>query len=64
MSSSTSAQQVMYTPPLFPGPIIPSLSTMGGMYAQSKPPQEEKHEGRDELLEVGTMLAILKLVFG
>jgi len=27
-------------------------------------PQEAKQEGRDELVEVGTILVLLKLVFG
>jgi hypothetical protein len=37
---------------------------MGSMASPPKMPQEVKHEGRDELVEVGALLALLKLVFG
>ena len=57
-------QPMLYTPALFPGPLLPSLSTMGGTQQPAMAPAELKREGRDELVEVGTMLAILKLVFG
>jgi hypothetical protein len=40
------------------------MSTMGSAPQPAKSPQETKHEGRDELVEVGAVLAILKLVFG
>jgi len=40
------------------------MSGMGSTPQPVKPPHEARHEERDELIEVGTMLAILKLVFG
>jgi len=40
------------------------MSTMGSAPQLAKPPQETRHEGRDELVEVGALLAVLKLVFG
>jgi len=43
---------------------LASLSTMGSMAPPAKVTPEPRHEGRDELIEVGAMLAILKLVFG
>jgi hypothetical protein len=57
-------QTLSYTPALFPAPLLPSLSTMGSMQQPAKMAQEPEREGRDELVEVGAMLAILKLVFG
>jgi len=37
---------------------------MGSAPQPAKPPQEGRHEGIDELVEVGVLLAVLKLVFG
>jgi hypothetical protein len=37
---------------------------MGSPPSQAKAPQEVKREREDELVEVGAMLALLKLVFG
>jgi len=44
--------------------MLPSLSVMGSPPPQVKAPQEARREGQDELVEVGAMLALLKLVFG
>jgi len=62
--SSPQAQPISYTPALFPSPLLPSLSTMGSTTPPVKAPLEAKREGQDELVEVGAMLALLKLVFG
>jgi len=62
-TSSPTNQPVSYTPALFPGPLIPSMSAMGAPPQPPKSPQEVKHEGIDELVEVGALLAVLKLVF-
>jgi len=40
------------------------MSTLGSTPQPAKPAQETRHEGRDELVEVGALLALLKLVFG
>jgi len=56
-----------YTPALFPAPMLPSLSTMGTPSMPAAPKEslrERREEGRDELVEVGTILALLKLVLG
>jgi hypothetical protein len=37
---------------------------MGSTPPQATAPQEHKREGQDELIEVGAVLALLKLVFG
>jgi hypothetical protein len=60
------AQPVSYTPALFPSPLIPPMSAMGTapQPQPAKSSQETRHDGRDELVEVGAILAILKLVFG
>jgi len=58
------AQPVSYAPALFPTVMLPSLSNTGSAPQPVKPLQEAKHEGPDELVEVGALLAILKLVFG
>lgn len=59
-----STESPTYSQPLFPMPMFPSLSQMG---TAAQPPMERmegKQEGRDELLEVGAILAFLKLAFG
>jgi len=56
--------QPTFTPPLFPTSMFPSSS----MYQQ--PPQAPgenrpgRHESKDEVLELGALVALLKLVFG
>jgi len=62
-SSTSPAQQASYSPALFPGPLLPSMSVVGSAPQPAKP-HEARHEERDELVEVGAVLAILKLVFG
>jgi len=57
-------QPISYTPALFPSPLLPSLSVMGSTPPPAKAPQEVKREGQDEVVEIGAMLALLKLVFG
>jgi len=44
--------------------MLPSLSLMGSPPSQAKAPQEVRREREDELVEVGAMLALLKLVLG
>jgi len=58
------AQPISYSPALFPSPLIPSMSTMGSSPPPAKVPPESRHDGRDELVEVGAVLAILKIIFG
>jgi len=62
--SVPSMQPLSYTPALFPSPMLPSLSLMGSPPSQAKAPQEVRREREDELVEVGAMLALLKLVLG
>jgi len=57
-------QAQSYTPALFPSPMFPSLAGMGSTPPAAKEAPTPKPDGRDELVEVGTMLALLKLVFG
>lgn len=60
---STTATPV-YSPALFPSSIFPSISQVSN-YAQPTPPTNpQKSEQRDELLEVGAILAILRIAFG
>ena len=65
--SSSSTMQQTYSPALFPSPMLPSLSQVPGL-ASAQPPKEAsamKQEGsRDELVEMGAILALLKLAFG
>jgi hypothetical protein len=49
---------------LFPMAMFPSLSQMGTTPAPASQPPSGKPESKDELIEVGTLLALLKLVFG
>ena len=52
-----------YSGPLFSTPMFPSLSQMGAPApTTSQPPPT--NQGRDELLEVGAILAVLKLLSG
>lgn len=56
-----------YTPALFPMQMFPSLALMA---AAAQPPTEpaaakqERQEKQDELLEVGLMVALMKMVLG
>jgi hypothetical protein len=53
-----------YSSALFPTPLMPSLSLMGmGSVSQlEKEVVPAKHEGRDDLIEVAAILALLKLI--
>jgi len=62
---SYQSQSIVYTPPLFPTTMFPSLSGMAGTPAP--PPREPEHERRREendLLEVVGLLVLLRLVSG
>jgi hypothetical protein len=63
-SPSTTPQS--YSSALFPAPLMPSLSLMGmgGMPQMAKESPAAKQEGRDELVEVGAILVLLKLFLG
>ena len=63
-SPSASALAQGYTPALFPMPMLPSLSLMGSLPQASSEQPAKKQGGQDELIEVGAILAMLKLVFG
>jgi hypothetical protein len=56
--------QTPYTPALFPKSIFPTLSLMPPTGQQVQPSKEQAPAPRDELLEVGTLVAVLKLFFG
>jgi len=64
VSASPATQPQSYAPALFPSSMFPALSGMGSTLPAAKEAPAPKSEGRDELVEVGTMLALLKLVFG
>ena len=53
-----------YAGPLFPAPMFPSLSQMGAPPSATSRPPPPVTQGRDELLEVGAILAALKLLSG
>ena len=62
-SVAYSSQQMQPSSALFPTTMFPSLSQMGTSPAEpSQPPA--KNEPKDDLVEVGTILVLLKLVFG
>lgn len=56
-------QTQTYAPALFPMPMFPSLSQMGTV-ARPVEPVPQKQGERDELIEVGAMLALMKLALG
>ena len=65
MAAAQPTMQVQsYSPALFPSSMFPSLAGMGSTPLAAKEAATPKPDGRDELVEVGTMLALLKLVFG
>ncbi len=53
-----------YTGALFPAPLLPALSQMGAASVQPIESEEGKSSDRDELVEVGAVLVLLKLVLG
>jgi hypothetical protein len=55
-----------YSPPLFPTPLMPSLSLMGtgGTLQMVKEAAPVRQGGQDELVEVGAILVLLKLISG
>ena len=54
-----------FAPPLFPTPMFPYFSPVGGTpMAPKDMSATTQGEGRDELVEAGAVLALLKLVFG
>lgn len=58
-------QPQTYSPALFPSSFMPTLSQMGTYPQMAREPQgPKKQDERDELVEVGTILVLLKLVFG
>jgi hypothetical protein len=63
-SMDTPMQYQGYTGPLFPAPMFPSLSQMGAPPSVTIQPPPPTNQGRDELLEVGAILAVLKLLSG
>ncbi len=55
---------VQYSAALFPNPLLPPMSQLGTFSIPAQAVPQKKQDDRDELVEVGTMLAILKLVLG
>lgn len=53
-----------YAGALFPNPILPALSPTGASAVLPKETAEKKPAERDELVEMGAVLALLKLVLG
>lgn len=62
--TETPMQYQGYAGPLFPAPMFPSLSQMGTPPSATSRPPPPAGQGRDELLEVGAILAVLKLLSG
>lgn len=64
MTPSSSTTTPVYSPALFPNSIFPPMSQVSN-YSQPAPPSNLPKSGeRDELLEIGAILAILKIAFG
>ncbi|MDG6902282.1 MAG: hypothetical protein JRM80_10035 [Nitrososphaerota archaeon] len=57
------ASDISYSPSLFPKSMFPPMSLMGDL---PQPPTgaEAKQSGRDEVVETGAMLALLRLILG
>ncbi|MDG6900821.1 MAG: hypothetical protein JRM80_02520 [Nitrososphaerota archaeon] len=64
MASPQPAQYQGYSMALFPTTMFPSLSQMGGKALPPVQPPVVKQDARDDLVEVGAMIALLKLAFG
>ncbi|HKT22043.1 MAG TPA: hypothetical protein VJR06_05470 [Nitrososphaerales archaeon] len=56
-------QSLPYSPALFPTSMFPSLSLSGGTNPQPVDSNAKQPSERDELIETGAMLALLKLLF-
>jgi len=54
---------VSYSPALFPTPLLMPVSQLSTFPQAVKEPPPQKQGERDELLEAGAILALLKLVF-
>lgn len=64
MASPQPTQQQWYSVALFPTTMFPSLSQLGSQVVPPFQPTTAKQEPRDDLVEVGAMIALLKLAFG
>lgn len=53
-----------YSPALFPNSIFPSLSSYVNVPPQQAEAAAKKPSERDELIETGAMLALMKLLLG
>jgi len=53
-----------YSGALFPSPILPALSQITPVPRPTKEKEQQNQGERDELVEVGTMLALLKIILG
>ncbi|QQG48042.1 MAG: hypothetical protein HY247_04540 [archaeon] len=63
-ASSASKSNPTYTPALFPGPIFPSLS-LQGQPTQNPPAKTSAQPAeKDEVLEVGAILALARVLLG
>jgi len=59
-----SQQSPTYSSALFPTSMLPPISQLGTMALPTKEMTQRKPEERDELVEIGTILVLLKLAFG
>jgi hypothetical protein len=64
MAAPAQSTQQGYSGALFPTQMFPSLTQIGTSAQQEMAPATGKQEGRDELVEYGAILALLKLAFG
>jgi hypothetical protein len=60
----SSPPQISYSAPLFPTSIFPSLSQQMSTTAAPKEAKSQALVPKDEILELGALLALMKLVFG
>jgi len=62
--SPMASSMASYSSALFPSPILPALSQITPVPRPTKEKEQQNQGERDELVEVGTMLALLKLILG
>jgi hypothetical protein len=60
----SSPQSPGYSSALFPTSMLPPISQLGTIIQPTKETAQRKPEERDELLEVGVILALVKLALG
>jgi hypothetical protein len=63
-AASQVRQQPTFSPALFPNPIFPTLSKIPLSTVAPREAEKQPTEQREELLEFGALIALLRLAFG